>query len=137
MFKDIFDSLFDFRKIIRFGLVGLLSGAVYAIIFLLLKHKLEIPVFWASSLSFLISIPISYFGNRWLTYGSNNKIKTEALRFFGVQVINLLCTSSIIYILSIYFNLSTFWEIVTAYLVAPMLSFVLYEIWVYRQVTFK
>jgi len=126
-------SLFDYKKIIRFGFIGILSSATYALIFLALKNSYHLPIFSISAISFLAAIPISYFGNRWLTFKSYNKINAELPRFFGVQIINLICTSGLVDVVSNYFKLPTILEIMVAFIIAPIMSFILYEIWVYKQ----
>jgi putative flippase GtrA len=124
---------FSYRKILSFATFGVLAGAVYAVIYAWLARHLQLPVFVASLIAFLVATPISYFGNRWVTYRSRNVLGPESARFLAVQAFNLVLTSLIVHVATKLFALSTMAEIIVAYVSAPIVSFVLYELWVYRQ----
>jgi putative flippase GtrA len=121
------------RKLVGFAFFGALAGATYAGALILLVERLRMPVFLASVLGFAIAIPVSYFGNRWVTYRSRNVMGPEALRFLVVQVGNLLITSLIVHFATGRFQLSSFAAVAVAFVAAPIVSFVLFELWVYRQ----
>jgi putative flippase GtrA len=121
------------RKLVGFALFGALAGATYAVVLVVLVERLRMPVFLASALGFAIAIPVSYLGNRWVTYRSRNMMGPEALRFVVVQVGNLFITSLIVHVASGRFQLSPFAGVAVAFVAAPIVSFILFELWVYRQ----
>ena len=124
---------FSYRKILSFATFGVLAGAVYALIYVLLTGQFKAPVFLASLIAFLLATPVSYFGNRWVTYRSRNVLGPESARFLAVQGFNLVLTALVVHVASKLFTLSTMGEIIVAYVSAPIVSFILYELWVYRQ----
>lgn len=121
------------RKVASFVVFGLLAGGVYAVLLILLTDKLKLPVFVASIVAFAIAIPVSYLGNRWVTYRSRNMPGPELVRFLTVQGANVFITSAIVQAATAYFNASTRVGILVAFIAAPIVSFILFEIWVYRQ----
>lgn len=121
------------RKVLGFVVSGTMAGGVYALVLVLVSNHLHIPVFFASLLAFCAAIPVSYFGNRWISYRSRNVIGAEMSRFIVVQVFNLLITSAMVHFAIQFFALSTYAGIVIAFIAAPIVSFVLFELWVYRQ----
>jgi len=121
------------RKILAFLLVGGLAAAVYAAALILLVDGLGLPLFAGSALAFAIAIPVSYFGHRLVTYRSRNVVAPEAARFIVVQVANLVITSAIVHFAGTRFGLSTQAGVLVAFVAAPIVSFVMFEVWVYRQ----
>lgn len=122
-----------YRKLRGFITFGSLAGAVYAVIFVVSVDILGVPTFIGSVIAFTLAIPVSYLGNRWVTYRSNNVLASEAARFVTVQVTNLILTSAVVHFVMERFALPTCVGVVVAFLAAPIISFVLFEFWVYRQ----
>ncbi|HEX2545414.1 MAG TPA: GtrA family protein [Ramlibacter sp.] len=123
----------SFRKILSFAAFGVLAGAVYAVVYAWLAMRFTLPVFVASLVAFIVAAPVSYFGNRRVTYRSQNLLGPESLRFLAVQAINVVTTAFVVHVASTLFALSTMAQVVVAYISAPIVSFILYELWVYRQ----
>jgi putative flippase GtrA len=122
-----------YRKLLGFVTFGGLAGLVYAVILVMSVDILGIPTFIGSIIAFALAIPVSYLGNRWVTYRSNNVLASEAARFIVVQVINLVLTSAVVHFVMERFALPTYVGIAVAFLAAPIISFILFEMWVYRQ----
>lgn len=122
-----------YRKLLGFVTFGGLASLVYAVILIISVDILGIPTFIGSVVAFALAIPVSYLGNRWVTYRSNNVLASEAVRFIVVQLINLVLTSVVVHFVMEWFALPTYVGIVVAFLTAPIISFVLFEVWVYRQ----
>jgi putative flippase GtrA len=122
-----------YRKLLGFVTFGGLAGLVYAVILVMSVDILGIPTFIGSIIAFALAIPVSYLGNRWVTYRSNNVLASEAARFIVVQVINLVLISAVVHFVMERFALPTYVGIAVAFLAAPIISFILFEMWVYRQ----
>lgn len=122
-----------YRKILGFVTFGALAGMLYALILIVSIDLLEMPTFFGSVIAFVLAIPVSYFGNRWVTYRSNNVMASELSRFIVVQMINLVLTSAVVHFMMEHFALPTYVGIIVAFIAAPTISFVLFELWVYRQ----
>lgn len=125
--------MFTCRKIVGFIVFGSLASTIYAVTFSCLTYQTRLPVFIYSIIYFLVATPISYLGNRWITYRSKNVLGPESLRFIAVQSSNLVMTSLLVHVISTIFPLSTIAKIAVAVIFAPIVSFILYEIWVYRE----
>ena len=121
------------RKIIGFSFFGVLAGGAYALVYYWVSSNSNLPVFLNTLISFTVAMPISYCGNRWFTYQSNNILKFESLRFISVQFGNLLLTSLIVHLTSEIFMITIEVQIFLAFISAPIVSFLLFELWVYRQ----
>ncbi len=127
-------ALFEkYRKLLGFLAFGLLAGLTYAVALILSVSFFKIPTFVGSVIAFALAIPVSYLGNRWITYRSTNMLAPEAARFIVVQLINLVLTSVVVHFVIERFAMSAYVGIVVAFFTSPIISFVLFELWVYRQ----
>ncbi len=122
-----------YRKILGFITFGGLAGMVYAVILVASVDAFGLPIFLGSVIAFALAIPVSYFGNRWVTYRSNNMLASEVYRFLVVQTLNLVLTSVVVHFMIEWFGLPTYTGVIVAFIAAPVISFVLFELWVYRQ----
>lgn len=127
------ELLHRYRKILGFVGFGALAGATYALILVVGVDVLRAPTFLASSTAFALAIPVSYFGNRLVTYRSRNIVGPEFARFLVVQVANLLITSGIVHVVTERLSLPSYAGIAVAFVSAPVVSLILFELWVYRQ----
>lgn len=125
--------MIPYRKIFGFVASGALASGAYAVLYAWATLYAGMPVFFGSLFAFLLATPVSYFGNRWITYRSRNVMGPESLRFLTVQLINLVVTAFVVHAASKLFALTTTSQIVVACVSAPLVSLVLYELWVYRQ----
>lgn len=121
------------RKLIGFTLFGCLSGSIYAVILVVSVDILGFPPFFGSVIAFALGVPVSYFGNRWVSYRSNNTLAPEALRFLIVQLISLMLTSALVHLMADRFTIPTYIAVIIAFIVAPIISLILFELWVYRR----
>lgn len=121
------------RKLLGFITFGGLAGLTYAVIMVISVDFLGVSTFIGSVIAFALAIPVSYFGNRWVTYRSKNMLAPEAIRFIIVQGINLVLTSGIVHFMVNWFVLPTYIGVIVAFVAAPAISFILFELWVYRQ----
>ena len=122
-----------YRKPLGFLTFGALAGGTYAVVLVIAVDHLGMPMFLGSVLAFALAIPVSFLGNRWVTYRSRNMAGPELLRFIVVQVANLVITSAIVGFVTNRLALGTYVAVLVAFAAAPIVSFVLFEIWVYRQ----
>jgi putative flippase GtrA len=129
----VVEVLKKYRKLLGFVTFGGLAGGVYAAVLAISVDFLGWSVFIGSAVAYALAIPVSYFGNRWVTYRSRNVMAFEAFRFVVVQVINLVLTSAVVHVSMEQFALPTYAGILVAFLAAPVISLILFEVWVYRQ----
>ena len=122
-----------FGRFIRFGSVGIICAGVYFVILSLCIERLGWPTFISSSAAFAAGIPISYFGNRVFTYHSENKALSEFGRFMTTQVGNLIFTSVVVAFTIDFIGLALYWGALVSFVVAPCVTFLIFELWVYRE----
>ena len=82
--------LAELLRIARFGLVGGLASATYALIVLVLVDAMAMNTSLASVLAYLLAIPVSFFGQKHFTFGSSAAARGEFARFLIVQGVSLL-----------------------------------------------
>lgn len=121
-----------YLRFLRFGLVGLFCAAVYFGVLEISVKYWDFPVFWGSAAAFAAGIPVSYFGNRLITYKSTNKAPREFARFLTAQLINLVVTSSAVAFASHHFGLPLYMGAFLSFVLAPCVTFLMFEIWVYN-----
>jgi putative flippase GtrA len=126
-----------FGQVVRFGAVGVLSTAAYAVIYLLLQHVM--PSQLANFLALLITAIGNTAANRRFTFGVRGgpgamKHQVQGLVVFGVS---WAITSGSLFVLQRSSpHASSHVELVVlmaANLVATVLRFVLLRIWVFRR----
>jgi putative flippase GtrA len=124
------------RMLLRFPIfagVGILAAVAYAIVMYVCVKRFELPIFWGSVFAFASGIPISYYGNRRLTYQSENDVPSEISRFFVAQFVNLLATSTVVAVATECLSLPLYGSVALSYVTAPCITFLLFEIWVYKE----
>lgn len=82
--------LSELLRIARFGLVGGLASATYALAVLVLVDVMAMNTSLASVLAYLLAIPVSFFGQKHFTFGSKASAQGEFARFLVVQGISLV-----------------------------------------------
>ncbi len=117
-----------------FALVGVVSAAIFSVVIHATVFRLGLPVFVASVVAFASAMPISYLGNRFFTFRSHNLVPVEATRFFAVQLVNIFTTSGIVDVVVSQLQAPLYVGALTAFVFAPVFSFIFYERWVYRQI---
>jgi putative flippase GtrA len=87
-------------KFIKFGIVGVSGLAIDFGITYLLKEKLNIHKYLASSLGFLTATASNYLLNRsWTFHNQDPAYMTQFGKFFGVSLVGLALSNGLIYLL--------------------------------------
>lgn len=76
-------------KIMRFGIIGMVSVIAYAVMAYLLTNYCKIDPVLASITAYAIAIPVSFIGHKYFTFGSTGKMKTETPLFLLLQLCGL------------------------------------------------
>lgn len=122
-----------FRRFSTFASIGVLAAMVYAAALYFAVKVEGASVFLGSCFAFACGIPVSYFGNRRLTYSSRNAVPMELTRFLVAQGGNLIFTSAIVATLSSRLALPLYLSTILAYGIAPIMTWILFEVWVYKK----
>jgi putative flippase GtrA len=124
-------------KIIRFGIVGGLSAAVFATTTMILVSGLGAGAVAGSLVGFLASAPMAFVGQRQFTFHSHGRWMNEAVRFVSIQCLNLLITVGGMFIAVDRFHASYYWGILATIILVPAFNFIISNIWVFRRQEFQ
>ncbi|MDC7224720.1 MAG: GtrA family protein [Spirochaetales bacterium] len=93
------DLLAEIKKMIKYGLVGLLNTGIFSLCAFLAK-KIGLNYILYTLVGYIIAINFSFFMNRKYTFrSSKNNMKKMFLKFLGVTLSLLLCVQVIQYLL--------------------------------------
>jgi putative flippase GtrA len=120
------------RQISRFGLVGVGLTLLYAAVYWPLATYVMWPVL-AVLIAFMVAVSVGFFlHSRW-SFKGHGKEETVAtkLQFLAVQTTGMLLNALFTYIAVDLLGGPTWWPLVPAVLVTPLLTFFLNRWWVF------
>lgn len=121
-------------QLVRFGLVGLFSTALYAVIYWPLATYVVHPVV-AVVLAFAVAVGVGYvLHSRWSFKGHGKDEGSAATqsRFILVQSVGMVLNMAFTWVLTgPFFHGPTWWPLVPAVLVTPFATFALNRWWVF------
>ena len=119
-------------QMVRFGITGGLSTVVYAAVYWPLATYVIHPVA-ASVLAFIVAVTFGYvMHSRWSFkgHGSREAGRTQG-KFLAVQTIGMVLNASFTWIATGPMGGPTWWPLVPAVLVTPIVTFALNRKWVF------
>jgi putative flippase GtrA len=119
-------------KLARFGVVGVLSGAIYALVTAALVSLLGVPPVAASVAGYCASVPMSFLGHRQFSFRSNGHWTAEAARFVVTQSLNIAVTAGAMAAATEWLGLPYYWGMAGAVLLVPIANFAAMNLWVFR-----
>jgi putative flippase GtrA len=129
----LFGSGHILAKAIRFSFVGVLSGAIFAIVTALLVSGLGAPPIPASIAGYCASVPVSFLGHRAFSFRSNGQMTTDAVRFVLAQALNMAVTAGSMHMSVNWLGAQYYWGLVVAVVLVPIANFAFMNLWVFRQ----
>ena len=124
----------DLARIMRFGLVGVAATLTYAGVAAMLSYGQLAKAFSAtpaSFVSYLIAMPISYFGHKWLTFGSRGSHAQEAPRFVASALLGIAISCFLPLTLVEWLGYTPAVSIVAATILVPLTNYVVLGLWVF------
>jgi putative flippase GtrA len=124
----------QFGRIMRFAVVGGAATLTYAGSALILSYgpvSAILPAVAASFLAYLIAMPVSYFGHKRLTFGSDRTHALEMPRFLGSAILGIAIASLLPLIVVDGLDLAPAVSIVLACILVPATNYVALERWVF------
>lgn len=118
-------------KVIRFGVIGVLSSAIYALVTAALVSGLGASPVPASIVGYCVSVPASFFGHRRFSFRSNGHWTAEAVRFVAAQVLNISVTAGSMHAALRYLGGQYAWGMVMAVIFVPIANFLFMNLWVF------
>jgi len=119
-------------KAIRFACIGVLSGAIYALVTVTLVSWLGAAPIPASVAGYCVSVPASFLGHRQFSFRSNGHWSAEAIRFVLAQALNISVTAGSMYGATRWFGAHYGWGMAVAVILVPIANFAFMNLWVFR-----
>jgi putative flippase GtrA len=116
------------RQVGSFGIVGLLATGVHFIVFSILS-ALGIDPILSNVAAFVCAVPVSFYGNRSLTF----KVDGNIARFVVMSLFGFGMNHANVWIVTRYLGLPWVLALPGMLLAVPAFSFVVSKFWVYRQ----
>ena len=120
-------------KLIRFGVVGLCSGVIYALVMVALVSGLGVAPVPASIAGYCASVPANFIGHRRFSFRSNGHWTGEAVRFLVAQAVNIAVTAGSTHVLVNVWHRPYGWAMAAAVVLVPIANFLFMNLWVFAQ----
>jgi putative flippase GtrA len=122
-------------RIIRFGIIGLLSGLTFiAVVFLAVLFANINPKI-ASTIGYFASLPVNFVGNKYFSFQSNNSIRQDVSRFGVVHVFNAALSFLIMGLMVDLLHYTYQYGVVATVVCIPVLNFIVLNYWVFKRKT--
>jgi putative flippase GtrA len=119
-------------KLVRFAMTGAVSGIVFAAVTLLSLRLLPIRETMAVVIGYIAVLPLSFIGHRKLTFRSAGRVSPEFVRFCISFILGLLASVVAMHVATQWLAMPPFLGVVGAILVVPIITFVVMNLWVFR-----
>lgn len=117
-------------RLIRFGAVGGVTSAAYALVVAALVAWVSEPV--AAALAYLALLPVNYLGHRRATFRSRAPSAPELTRYLAVHGVTLLACMVVMLGVTSGLGASHWAGSAVIVVMAPALNFALLHLWVFR-----
>ena len=114
---------FSLLKIVKFGVVGIAAVVVYAVLAYAFIWGFGMNEILASTLGYILAIPVSFFGQKHITFNSKGAVATEAPKFIVLQLFCLTSTIIISFVTSAVLNLHPNIGILAVCVLIPPISY--------------
>lgn len=128
----------ELLRVMRFGVVGLLSAAVHYWVVIGLVELMHIAPLHANVGGFAVAFWVSYFGHRHWTF--SDAVATHAdgahpsfLRFLLVAVLGFCVNEILFYLLLRYADLPYYLALAVAVFTVAVMTYVLSRLWAFRR----
>lgn len=119
-------------KLLRFGLVGVMNGAVYALVTLAAVHGLVVAATTASLIGYLAVLPLAFLAHRRFTFRvAGVQARREWWRFAASYALGLAVSVAAMHIAAVWLGWPPLAGIAMAIALVPAVTFVLLERWVF------
>jgi len=133
----VMDSTNVAAKVLRFVLIGLLNGTIYAGVTATLVSGFGIAPVAASIVGYCVSVPAGFVGHRHVSFRSSGRWIAEAMRFVVAQAFNIAVTAGSMHAAVNWFGALYYWGMVFTVILVPIANFLVMNFWVFRNQTEK
>ena len=125
--------IFDIRRFIKFGMIGVLNTIIDIVSFFILNVLLGIYDFVAQILAFIIATINSFLCNKYWTFQKRNPIyKEEVGKYIIVKVCYLTVSLFMLYFFKNTFNLSSMVAKIPATAMMVGFNYLADKLWVFK-----
>ena len=125
-------SKLPFAKLSRFGTIGALNTATYAILSSGLIGLLGVEATLSSAIAFAGCLPLAFWSHKLITFRSDKRGRDEFLRFTLVQVLSFAVATLTMFVCVHLLGLHHLVPILVTILIVPLISFIVMERWVFN-----
>ena len=130
MQRHHFDLVELARSFIKYGLVGVLTVATQATLFLLLANGLRLQGLLSYAIAVGVSLLVAYFGQSRWTFAERKSRSVS--KYLAVVVISFCVGSASTWLIVDWARLSPLWALPVMVLFIPVMSFVMLRSWAFR-----
>ncbi len=116
------------RQVGSFGIVGLLATGIHFIVFSILS-ALGVDPILSNMVAFCCAVPVSFYGNRSLTF----KVDGNIARFIVMSLCGFGINHANVWIVTRYLGLPWTFSLPGILLAVPAFSFIVSKFWVYQR----
>jgi len=129
---SIKDISIEFGRLMRFGIVGVLAGLMYAgVTFLIVEFGVGKPIM-ATIVGQLCAALISYFGHQRYSFAVASTHQTFAWRFILIFGLTFTMNVGVTWLLTEHFGISHRITIAVVTVLIPITNYVCNRFWVFR-----
>jgi putative flippase GtrA len=131
--RDCNKMFYDFfRRITGFGIVGIVATFVHSFFVVFFVEFVGVPPLLSTVLAFLLSVFISYGGNRYWVFKDRPFEQYQLSRFFLVAIMSFILNFSGMFVVVNLLYLSYLWGVFLGLVVVPLLTFFMHNFWSFR-----
>ena len=125
-------SKLPFAKLSRFGTIGALNTATYAILSSGLIGLLGVEATLSSAIAFAACLPLAFWSHKLVTFRSGTRGRDEFIRFTLVQLLSLAIATLTMFVCVHLLGLHHLFPILLTVLIVPLISFIVMDRWVFK-----
>lgn len=119
------------RKLVTFGVVGVLTALSYVALTELFRHFLDLSLVWAGTLAYPLAIVVSYIGQGAFTFRVGLRNQRQFARFVVTNIIGYCTAMAILSTVPGAFNVDELVALVLVVVILPLINFLVYLVWVF------
>ena len=119
------------RKIVTFGIVGVLTAFSYLLLAKLFRELLGLGLLSAGTLAYPLAIFVSYVGQGVFTFRAGLRDERQFARFAITNILGYFVAIAMLSTVPKAFNVDEFVALLMVVCVLPIINFMLYLFWVF------
>lgn len=125
-------SKLPFAKLSRFGAIGAINTATYAILSSGLIGSFGVEATLSSAISFAVCLPLAFWSHKLVTFRSGKRSRDEFFKFVSIQSASFAIATISMFICVHLLGLHHIIPILLTIVIVPVVSFVVLDRWVFK-----